>query len=139
MSKIWKKKFTLEGLNAMCENGLSDHLEITYVEVGDDYLIATMPVKEFHKQPLGLVHGGATATLAESVASVASLLAAEEEKQSAVGVELNINHLRSAKSGVLTAKCAPVKLGRNIHVWNIEIFDDEGRQISVSRLTTMVK
>jgi 1,4-dihydroxy-2-naphthoyl-CoA hydrolase len=139
MSRIWKKEFTLDGINAMCQNGLSGYLNISYTEVGDDYLIAEMPVTENHKQPLGLMHGGASAALAESVASIASLLAAPTEKQQAVGVELNINHLRSALSGKIKATCRPVKIGRSIHVWNIDIFDMDNRQISVSRLTTMVK
>lgn len=139
MSKIWKKEFTLEGINQMCVNGLSELLGIRYIEIGDDYMVAEMPVTASHKQPIGLLHGGATAALAESVASISSFLAAEPEKMKAVGVELNINHLRSAMDGYVRARCTPVKIGKNIHVWNIEIFDHEGHQTSVSRLTTMVK
>lgn len=137
--KIWQKEFSLEGLNAMNGEGLGGHLGIKFTAFGDDYLVAEMPVTSSHKQPMGLLHGGATAALAETIASVASLLAAEPEKFKAVGVELNINHLRSATEGKVEAICKPIKLGRNIHVWNIDIFDEAKSQISVSRLTTMVK
>lgn len=136
---IWKQQFTLEGINAMCDQGLGAHLGIKYTNYGPDYLEATMPVTSNHIQPMGLLHGGATASLAESIGSIASVLCCEGSNMSAVGVELNINHLRSATDGHVRAICRPVKVGRTIHVWNIEIFDEMDRQISVSRLTTMVK
>jgi 1,4-dihydroxy-2-naphthoyl-CoA hydrolase len=136
---IWKQSFDLEGLNAMTSNGLSGHLGIKFIRFDDRCLIAEMPVTEDHKQPLGLLHGGATAALAETLGSIASVLATEGQIPSAVGVELNINHLRSVREGKVIGICSPIKLGKTIHVWNIEIFGESERQISASRLTTMVK
>lgn len=136
---IWQQKVDLETLNGMCKSGLAGHLQIQFTKVEDDGLQAIMPVSEEHKQPLGLLHGGATAALAETMGSIASVLATSGERPSAVGVELNINHLRSATEGVVTGICRPIKVGRSIHVWAIDIFDHLGQQISVSRLTTTVK
>ena len=137
--RIWKQEFTLEGLNALNTNTLSSVLEMEFTEVGDDYLIAKMPVTDKHKQPMGLLHGGATAALAETIGSVASVLCIEEMGQSAVGVELNINHLSSATQGDVYATVRPIKVGRTIHVWDISIVHDSGKPLSASRLTTMVK
>ena len=136
---IWQQSFNLDDLNQLASEGLSGHLGIRFVSIDEEYLKAEMPVSEHHKQPRGLLHGGATAALAETIGSIASVMATEGEAPSAVGVELNINHLRSATEGNVISICKPIKLGKLIHVWNIEIFDESNRQISVSRLTTMVK
>lgn len=137
--RIWKQEFTLEGLNSLNTNTLSALLEMEFTEAGDDYLTAKMPVTDKHKQPMGLLHGGATAALAETIGSVASVLCLEEMGQSAVGVELNINHLSSATEGEVYATVRPIKIGRTIHVWDISIVHDSGKPLSASRLTTMVR
>lgn len=138
---IWKHTPTLAGLNQGAEDTLVAHLGIQFTEIGDDFLVASMPVDKRTVQPMRLLHGGASAALAETVASTASALCIEDlQKQGVVGVELNINHLSSAKDGqgFVHAKATPIKIGRSIHVWQIEIKDDNNRLISVSRLTIAV-
>jgi len=97
-----------------------------------------MPVTAKTKQPMGLLHGGATAALAETIGSVSAVMCVDKEKESIVGLELNINHLRAMKDGFVIATCKPFHLGRTTHVWNIEIKDEKDRMVSVARLTTMV-
>jgi len=136
---IWKNKPTLEFLNNTGNNTLVSHLDIQFVEVGENYLVAKMPVDRRTVQPMGLLHGGASAALAETMGSVASvLLVADLSKQSIVGVEINANHLSSAKSGFVYGKVTPIKTGRRLHVWSIEITDENQKKICISRLTTMV-
>ncbi|MEZ5044896.1 MAG: hotdog fold thioesterase [Saprospiraceae bacterium] len=138
---IWKQTPNLAVLNQTSQNTLVDQLGIEFSEVGDDYLIAKMPVDHRTVQPMRLLHGGASAALAETVGSTASVLCIEDvSQQSVVGVELNINHLNGAKEGqgFVHAKATPVKVGRSIHVWQIDIKDDHDRLISVSRLTIAV-
>jgi len=137
--KIWKQDFTLEGLNELGNNTLGSHLDMEFIEFGDDYLVLRMPVKEKHKQPLGLLHGGATAALAETIGSVASVLCLESLEYSAVGIELNINHLSSISEGFAIAMAKPIKIGRTLHVWDIRIHNEDGKPVSVSRLTTLIK
>lgn len=136
---IWKNKPNLELINMSGTNTLVAHLGIEFVELGEDYLIAKMPVDTRTRQPAGLLHGGASAALAETVGSVASLLTLNEiGKQFPVGVELNANHLNSIKSGEVFAKVSPIKIGNRLHVWDIRIYDIDQRPICVSRLTTMI-
>lgn len=136
---IWKHKPTLEGLNGISENTLVDHIGIEFTEIGDDYLIAKMPVDQRTKQPMGLLHGGASVVLAETVGSIASSLLVEDySKQTVVGVEINANHLRAVKSGFVYGKATPLKIGKRLHVWNIEISNEKGQISCTSRLTMMV-
>lgn len=137
--KIWKQEFNLEGLNQLGNGTLSEHLQMTFIDSGDDFLKMKMPVHSHHKQPLGLLHGGATAAMAETIGSVASVLCLESVEESAVGIELNINHLSSVRAGEVIATARPIKIGRTIHVWDIRIQSDQGKLVSVSRLTTMIK
>ncbi|MEL7122302.1 MAG: hotdog fold thioesterase, partial [Bacteroidota bacterium] len=121
---IWKNQLDLEAINQFNGNSMAKHLGITFTEIGEDYLVATMPIDEKTKQPFGLLHGGASAAMAETMGSVASFFCIEDiNKQAAVGVEINANHLRSATSGLLKGVVKPYKVGRNMHVWNIEMFD----------------
>lgn len=136
---IWKQEFTLEGINQMAKGTLSDFLGMTFSNFGPDYLEMTMEVKPQHKQPMGLLHGGVTAAMAETIGSVASVLAGEGPLPSAVGIELNINHLSSVQQGTVIARCSPIRIGRTIHVWDIRIRNDVGKNISAARLTTMIK
>lgn len=138
--QLWKTTPTLELLNNTSKNTLVDHLNIQFTEIGDDYLKATMPVNERTVQPMRLLHGGASAVLAETIGSVASVFClADFNKQSVVGVEINANHLSSAKEGdTVTAIVKPIKVGRQLHVWDIKIHRSDGKQICVSRLTIAV-
>jgi len=136
---IWKRPFTLEGLNGLSANTLVEHLGITFTDYGDDYLCARMPVDKRTVQPMGLLHGGASVSLAETIGSVASVLCTKpEESSGVVGIEINANHLRSVRKGYVTASCRPIRIGRKLHVWNIEIRDEQEKLVCISRLTTMV-
>ena len=136
---IWKQEFTLEGLQMISQNTLVDHLGIQFTAYGPDYLEASMPVDRRTVQPMGLLHGGASAALAETLGSVASVLCLPDPlKEQVVGVELNANHLRPATKGTVVGRVSPLRVGRRIHVWNIEIMDEGGEKICVSRLTIAV-
>jgi 1,4-dihydroxy-2-naphthoyl-CoA hydrolase len=136
---IWKQTFNLEGLNQSSHNTLAEHLGITYTEIGDDFIVATMPVDHRTVQPMRLLHGGASAALAETLGSVAGLMCIEDVMtQTIVGTEISCSHLRSAKKGLVTGKVSPLKIGRRLQVWNIDVTDEQGRLICVSRLTIMV-
>jgi len=136
---IWKFPLNLAVLNDMAKNSMSGHLGVRFTEFGPDWLEATMPVNERTKQPMGLLHGGANAVLAEELGSLASHLCVEDPlSQPVVGIELNCSHLRSASSGMVIGRVSPIKLGRRTHIWNIEIRDQEGKLVNVSRLTTMI-
>ncbi len=138
---IWKQNFSLEGLNAISKNTLVDHLQIEFTEIGSDFLVARMPVDHRHVQPMRLLHGGASVTLAETVGSVASTLCLDDlSTHSVVGLEINANHLKSVREGggFVTARTEPVRIGRRTHVWNIEIRDNKENLVCVSRLTIMV-
>lgn len=130
---------SLEFLNKMSESNMVGHLGIEFTEVSPDYICAKMPVDSRTKQPMGLLHGGASVVLAESVGSIASWLSLEDHnKQAAVGVEINANHLKSAREGFVYAKCTPLKVGRTIHVWDIKITNEAEELVCVCRLTTAV-
>jgi 1,4-dihydroxy-2-naphthoyl-CoA hydrolase len=130
---------SLEKLNSMSVGNMVEYLGIEFTEVTPDYICAKMPVDSRTKQPMGLLHGGASVTLAESVGSIASWLSLENtEKQAAVGIEINANHLKSAREGYVYAKCTPLKVGRTMHVWDIKITNDAGDLVCVSRLTTAI-
>lgn len=136
--KIWKNDFTLEGLNNGGKNCMVEHLGIEIIDFGDDYLTAKMPVDARTKQPMGLLHGGASVALAESLGSFASVLCVDMSKQTVVGLEINANHLKSASSGYVYGTCKPVRVGRTVHVWNIEVKNEKEDLVCVSRLTVAV-
>jgi len=135
---IWSQKPSLEKLNEICRNTLCEHLGIVFTEIGDDHLVATMPVDQRTKQPLGLLHGGASVVLAESLGSIASAFSIDTTKKMPVGIEINANHLKSASSGQVTGKVTAVRRGHSLHVWNIEIHNEQRELICVSRLTVMI-
>jgi 1,4-dihydroxy-2-naphthoyl-CoA hydrolase len=136
---IWKHHLTLPQVNAFAANTAMEHLGIEVTEIGHDFITAKMPVDHRTKQPLGLLHGGASVLLAESLGSFASFLCIEDtSKYMSVGVEVNANHLRSVTEGYVWGTARPVRLGRLIQVWNIEIIDDKERLICTSRLTIAV-
>ena len=138
MPSIWKQKIELSQLNNNRAIGLVEVLEIKIVARGNNWLTAEMPVKAKHKQPFGLVHGGATAALAETVASIAGWLCIDINKKATVGLELNINHLRAVTTGVLSARATAVHVGRLTQVWQIDIHNQDFKQVSTSRLTITV-
>lgn len=137
---IWKIKPSLEILQQIGVNTLSDNLGIEFVEFGANYLTAKMPVDHRTVQPFRILHGGASVALAETLGSVASVLTIEQgAKKQVVGVEINANHLSSAREGsFVLGTVKPIRIGRSIQVWNIEITDESGKLICVSRLTCAV-
>lgn len=135
---IWQKNFTLENLNQLCSNSAVSHLSIEISAFGEDWIEATMPVDHRTTQPFGLLHGGISVALAETIGSLAGYLAIEENKI-AVGLDINAHHLRSVKQGIVTAKATPISLNRNIHVWQIDIRDEQDKLCCVSRLTLSIK
>ncbi len=138
MAIIWKVSVTIEQLNKLSVNTMAETLDIRFSEIGDNYLKATMPVDARTRQPYGLLHGGASAVLAETVGSVASSLCINTEKQICVGLEINCNHIKGKKEGVVTATCTPLHIGASTHVWDIKIHDERGKLINVSRLTVAI-
>ena len=138
MDTIWYKVPTIEILQERSKNTKSDYLDISFTEVGSNFLKAKMPVTDKTKQPMGLLHGGASAVLAETIGSVASVCVIDIKTKSIVGLELNCNHIRSAKEGLVTATCSPFHIGKTTHVWNIEIRDEQQNLVCISRLTVMI-
>jgi uncharacterized protein (TIGR00369 family) len=137
MTAIWKKEFTLETLNNRGKGCGVEHLGIVITQVTDNQIMATMPVDSRTKQPIGILHGGSSVFLAESVGSLAANMAVDNEHY-CVGQEINANHLRSVTEGIVTATATPFHLGRSSQVWSIEIHDDKQRLICISRLTMAV-
>ncbi len=137
-ASIWHVAPTLAQINKLNKNNLGEFFEIIFTEIGEDYLKATMPVNSKTKQPAGLLHGGASAALAETIGSVASYYVVDNTKFFGVGIEINANHVRSAKSGLVTAICKPHHLGGKIHVWDIKIYNEANQLLCISRLTTTI-
>jgi 1,4-dihydroxy-2-naphthoyl-CoA hydrolase len=136
---MFNKNFNLESLNAFGKNTLPGHIGIEFTELGNDFLIARMPVDSRTHQPFGILHGGASVVLAETLGSVASMLCLENpEKQKAVGLEINANHLRGVKSGWVYGKVTAIHLGSKTHVWDIKITNEEQKMVCICRLTTMI-
>lgn len=137
---IWfKTDWNIDKLNQLSANTMNDLMGIKFIEVGENYVKATMPVDHRTRQAYGLLHGGASVTLAETVGSVASVMVVDPELYFCVGVEINANHLRSVKDGFVTATAIPLHLGMSSHVWDIKIMDKNEKLICVSRLTVYVK
>lgn len=134
---IWREAITSERLNSFPPN-IATYLGIEFTGWTDDSLTARMPVDDRTRQPFGILHGGASVVLAETLGSVASLLVIDAEKHRAVGLEVNANHLRSVKSGYVTGVCTPLHIGGKTHVWDIKISNDAGKVVCVSRLTVAV-
>ena len=137
---IWKQPVNLEFLNQMSLNTLNQALGIIFTGFGDDYLTAIMPVNHNTVQPFRILHGGASVCLAETLGSVASMLCIEDlNKSISVGLEINANHLRGVKEGeTVTGTCTPIRIGRSVHVWQIEIKDQAGQLSCISRLTVSI-
>lgn len=136
---IWfNKELTLESLYRFMPNTMAEQLGIELVELGNDFIKAKMPVDHRTQQPYGLLHGGASCTLAETIGSVASAMVVDHSKFNCVGLEINANHMRSAREGYVTGIASPLHLGNNTHVWDIKIYDELQKLVCVSRLTVAV-
>jgi uncharacterized protein (TIGR00369 family) len=135
---IFNKEKILQLCNNISQNTLMTTLEIKYVDAGEDFLVATMPVNPRVHQPMGLLHGGASVALAESVGSAASMLFVNPEISEVRGIEISANHLKAKRDGIVTATAKIVHKGRSIHLWEIKITDENGALISLCKLTNMV-
>ncbi|HEX8561512.1 MAG TPA: PaaI family thioesterase [Flavobacterium sp.] len=135
---MFDKQKTLQMLNRISDNTLMRTLNIEYTDAGEDFLMATMPVNPQVHQPMGLLHGGASVALAESVGSAASLLLVDTEKQEVRGIEIAANHLKSKRDGIVTGTARIIHKGRSLHLWEIKITDEQGNLISLCKLTNMV-
>ena len=132
--RIWKKTISTEILAASHENTAVSHLGIEFLEIGDDFLRARVPVDGRTRQPYGLLHGGVSVVLAETLGSCGAVYASPEGHR-AVGLDINANHLRAATAGWVTGTARPVHIGRSTQVWQIDLRDDAGELTCVSRLT----
>jgi len=135
---MFRSEVSLETVNARHKDTMVDHLGIEIIEVGEDYMVAKMPVDHRTKQPLGLLHGGASLALAETLGSVAANCVIDLEKQYCVGLEINANHIKSAKSGYVYGTTKPIHLGRKTHVWEIKIRNEAKQLTCISRITMAV-
>ena len=134
---IWRKPVTLAQLNASAADTAVQHLGIEITELGPDYLTGRVPVDHRTRQPFGLLHGGVSVVLAETLGSMAAYYAAPEGHK-AVGLDINANHLRAVRSGWVTGTARPVHIGKTTQVWQIDMVDDEGRPSCVSRITMAI-
>ncbi len=137
MPKIWKQPVTVEFLTAVHVRTTASHLGIEFLEVGDDFIRARAPVDERTRQPLGILHGGVSVVLAETLGSSGAAMAVPKGYR-VVGLDINANHIRSVSEGWVTAVARPVHIGRSTQVWQIEVADDQGRLTCISRLTLAV-
>lgn len=136
--EIWTVRPTLELINSFSEGTMAGTLGLEFIEVGDDYLAARMPVDARTQQPFGLLHGGASATLAETLGSIAGAFCVNVEKNYVVGLEINCNHVRSAREGFVYGTTRPIHLGGKTQIWDIRILDEREKLVCVSRLTLAV-
>ena len=135
---IWKTSLIIEDLQKQCTNTFISHLKIVFTEVGDDYLKAEMPIGPYLMQPMGIMHGGVSCSLAETVGSAAANYCVDAKTEFCVGLDINTNNIRPVTSGVLIATAKPYHLGKKTQVWSIEIHDDKNNLVSVTRLTLMI-
>lgn len=129
---------SLDQLNSSSRRTLVQHLGIEFTAIGDDYLEATMPVDHRTKQPMGLLHGGASVALAETMGSIAASLTIDLSKQSCVGLEINANHVRGVKAGNVKGVVKPVHVGKSTQIWEIKIYNDSGQLCCISRITMAI-
>ena len=135
---IWKSHITLKEIAGIRESTMTAHLGIEFTEIGDDFLKGKMPVDHRTMQPFEIMHGGASCVLAETLGSVAGCYCVDRERQICVGLTINTNHIRMVKEGFVYGTAKPVHLGGKTQIWEIEITDDEGSVVSVTRLTLIV-
>ena len=138
MSIWYNDTIELGKLHNFTRDTMADYLGMEWAEIGDDFLEISMPVNEKTKQPYGILHGGASCVLAETLGSIASAMVIDSDKFYCVGLEINANHIKSVTEGVVTGKCTPLHLGKHTHVWDIKIYDHNRKLICVSRLTVAI-
>lgn len=128
----------LQQINSLSKNTLMETLNIEYIEIGEDYVVASMPVNERVHQPMGLLHGGASVSLAESVGSMASHIFIDHNEFEARGIEISANHVKSIRNGMVYATARIIHKGRRTHLWEIRIVDEDKNLISICKLTNMI-
>jgi len=137
--KIWfNQGLTIDQIKPLGKETMGEYIGIEWTELGDDFIKAKMPVDHRTKQPYGLLHGGASCVLSETIGSVASAMVVDHSKFVCVGLEINANHVRSARTGYVTGIATPLHLGANTHVWDIKIYDELEKLVCISRLTVAV-
>ncbi|WP_373513938.1 hotdog fold thioesterase [Persicitalea sp.] len=136
---MFNKSFDLDFLRNLNPKTIDTQLGIEFIEIGEDFIVAKMPVDHRTHQPFGILHGGASVVLAESLGSVASMLSlADPEKQRAVGLEISANHIRAVRDGWVYGRVTALHVGRSTHVWDIKITNEAGKLVCVSRLTVAI-
>lgn len=135
---MWFRNYTLAEIAAYNDRNMLRHVGLELLEIGEDYLVGRMPVDERTKQTFGLFHGGASVVLAESIGSIAANMVVNPETHFAVGLEVNCNHLQSAREGWVTGIARPIRIGRTTQVWEIRMSGDDGKLTAISRLTMAV-
>lgn len=135
---IFNPNATIELLNKMSPNTMTEHLGIVFTRIGDDFIEATMPVDHRTHQPLGLLHGGASVVLAETLGSVAATCCVDMNSQYCVGLDINANHLKSVREGIVTGITRPIHIGKRTQVWEIKITNEQKELICISRITMAV-
>lgn len=135
---IWKSLRSVEDLNSGRPGTLVEHLGIEFTEIGDDFIRGTMPVDGRTRQPYGLLHGGASVALAETLGSTGATMCVDTKEFQCVGQEINANHVRAARTGRVTGTARPVHLGGRTHVWSIDIVNNQGKLVCTSRLTIAI-
>jgi 1,4-dihydroxy-2-naphthoyl-CoA hydrolase len=135
---IWLSPLSLEALNATGSGTIIEPLGIVFTEIGADFIRGTMPVNERTRQPYGLLHGGASVALAETLGSTGASMCVDQSRYLCVGQDINANHVRSARNGLVTGTARPVHIGGRSQVWNIDITNESGALVCVSRLTMAV-
>ena len=138
MKSIWFKPFTLEELNNRGKNTLAEFLDITFTAQDENSLTATMTVCDRIKQPVGIVHGGANVVLAETLASTAANAVMDIDQYYCVGLEINANHIRAVREGIITGVTKPLHIGRTTQVWIVDLYNSEGQLTCASRMTAAV-
>ena len=136
---IWFKEYDVSYLEGLRNANMGEFLGIEFTEVGDDFLCARMPVDSRTTQPFGILHGGASCVLSETLGSVAAWMCIDPEKERAVGLEINANHIRAVTEGHVMGRCVPMHVGRRTHVWQTDITEEAtGKRVAISRLTVAI-
>jgi 1,4-dihydroxy-2-naphthoyl-CoA hydrolase len=135
---LFNPNLTLDVLNKMSAKTMVEHLGIAFTRFGEDFIEATMPVDHRTHQPLGLLHGGASVTLAETLGSVAATCCIDMSKQYCVGLDINANHIKSVREGLVTGITKPIHIGKKTHVWEIRITNEQQELVCISRITMAV-
>jgi 1,4-dihydroxy-2-naphthoyl-CoA hydrolase len=138
MSIWFKKDLSLSDFAHIDKGTMAEHIGMEWVELGEDFLAAKIPVDQRTRQPYGLLHGGASVVLAETLGSVGAAMVVDDKKYYCVGLEINANHLRSVRAGFVTGIARPIHTGASTHVWDIRISDERGKLVCISRLTVAI-